>query len=80
MCYDELDLEAFSKRNDVDFRSYFADELGRLVPLEQDGLIEIGQSRIRITSRGRLLLRSIAMVFDRYLASEQNSGRYSKAI
>ncbi len=80
MYYDELDFEAFSKRNSVDFRRYFADELGRLVPLEQDGLIEIGQSRIRITSRGRLLLRSIAMVFDRYLASEQNTGRYSKAI
>lgn len=80
MCYDELDLEAFSQRNSVDFRSYFADELARLVPLEQDGLIEIDPSRIRITARGRLLLRSIAMVFDRYLPGEQNSGRYSKAI
>ena len=68
MCYDELDLEAFSQRNSVDFRRYFADELGRLEPLEQDGLIELGPGRIRITPRGRLLLRSIAMVFDRYLA------------
>ncbi len=80
MCYDELDLEAFSERNMVDFRSYFADELGRLEPLEQDGLIEIGAGRIRITSRGRLLLRSIAMVFDRYLAIEENTSRFSKAI
>jgi oxygen-independent coproporphyrinogen III oxidase len=80
MCYDELDLEAFSKRNNVDFCSYFAAELERLGPLEQDGLIEIGTGKIRITSRGRLLLRSIAMVFDRYLAGEQNSSRYSRAI
>ncbi len=80
MCYDELDLEAFGKRNQVDFCSYFAAELGRLKPLEQDGLVEIGAGRIRITSRGRLLLRSIAMVFDRYLPGEQNSSRYSKAI
>jgi oxygen-independent coproporphyrinogen-3 oxidase len=80
MCYDEFDLEAFSERNKVDFRSYFANELVQLEPLGQDGLIEIGASRIRITSKGRLLLRSIAMVFDRYLASEQNTGRYSKAI
>jgi oxygen-independent coproporphyrinogen-3 oxidase len=80
MCYDELDLQAFSDRNKVDFRSYFAEELRRLAPLEQDGLVEVGDNSIRVTSKGRLLLRSIAMAFDRYLAVEQDSGRYSKAI
>ncbi|MCI0517945.1 MAG: oxygen-independent coproporphyrinogen III oxidase [Woeseiaceae bacterium] len=80
MCYDVLDLQAFSDRNNVDFRSCFAEELRRLGPLEQDGLIKTGAGSIRVTSKGRLLLRSIAMVFDRYLAAEQDPGRYSKAI
>lgn len=80
MCYDALDLDAFSVRNHIDFRSYFADELLRLQPLEQDRLIEVSDSSMRITPKGRLLLRSIAMVFDRYLAGADNEGRYSKAI
>jgi oxygen-independent coproporphyrinogen III oxidase len=80
MCYDELDFATFSMRNDVDFESYFATELERLADLMNDGLIELHESKMRITSRGRLLLRSIAMVFDRYLAAEQNTSRFSKAI
>jgi oxygen-independent coproporphyrinogen-3 oxidase len=80
MCYDELDFESFSNANDVDFCEYFANELRRLMPLERDGLIELDRSSIRITAKGRLLLRSIAMVFDRYLAAESDSSRFSKAI
>jgi oxygen-independent coproporphyrinogen-3 oxidase len=80
MCYDELDLGDFSKRHNIDFRSRFATELQRLGPLEQDGLIDLEENRILITPKGRLLLRSIAMVFDRYLAVEQDNNRYSRAI
>jgi oxygen-independent coproporphyrinogen-3 oxidase len=32
-----------------------------------DGLVCIGKERIEATARGRLLLRNIAMCFDRYL-------------
>ncbi|MDH4316358.1 MAG: oxygen-independent coproporphyrinogen III oxidase [Gammaproteobacteria bacterium] len=80
MCYDELNMAAFSERNDIDFCHYFADELRRLIPLERHGLLELDADRIVITSKGRLLLRSIAMVFDRYLAKEQDGSRFSKAI
>jgi coproporphyrinogen III oxidase-like Fe-S oxidoreductase len=51
----------------------------RLEPLLQDGLVELGEERIAITPAGRLLLRSIAMVFDRYIATAQNE-RFSRAI
>ena len=80
MCYDELSFEAFGAKHDIDFVQYFASEIERLQPLADDDLIELDQSGIVITQKGRLLLRSIAMVFDRYIDQTQNDNRFSKAI
>ncbi len=80
MCHDQLAFADFSNRNNIDFADYFASELTRLGPLADDGLILLGPEGIHITAKGRLLLRSIAMIFDRYLADDLNNGRFSKAI
>ncbi len=80
MCHDQLAFTEFGKQNDIVFADYFAPELSRLSPLVDDGLITLGSEGIHITPRGRLLLRSIAMTFDRYLADDLNDGRFSKAI
>jgi len=80
MCYDKLSFEEFGAKHSIDFASYFAAEIERLQPLADDGLIEVDQSGVNITQKGRLLLRSIAMVFDRYIDQAQNDNRFSKAI
>jgi oxygen-independent coproporphyrinogen-3 oxidase len=80
MCYDELVYDDFNTRNGVDFADYFAAEIGRLKPLADDGLIELSDSSIRITPKGRLLLRNIAMTFDRYIDLAENDNRFSRAI
>jgi oxygen-independent coproporphyrinogen-3 oxidase len=80
MCHDQLVFDEFGKKNDIVFKEYFKDEIGRLAPLVDDGLILLGPEGIQITAKGRLLLRSIAMVFDRYLSDDANDGRFSKAI
>ncbi len=80
MCYDELAFDDFNAAHDIDFATYFAVELERLRPLAEDGLIQLDSSAIIITDKGRLLLRSIAMVFDRYIDHAQNDNRFSKAI
>ena len=80
MCHDQLVFAEFSKNNKIDFEDYFAAELARLVPLADDGLVLIGPEGIQITAKGRLLLRSIAMAFDRYLDNDNSEGRFSKAI
>ncbi len=80
MCYDRLDYEEFGKRIGIDFCEYFASELTKLDVLEQDGLIELSDAGIRITPKGRLLLRNIAMTFDRYIDLAENDSRFSKAI
>jgi oxygen-independent coproporphyrinogen-3 oxidase len=80
MCYDQLDYDAFGQQHGVDFRDYFATEIKRLTPLADDDLINLDDAGIQITPKGRLLLRNIAMTFDRYFGNEDNSDRFSKAI
>src|SRR5690606_28397650 len=75
MCQGEIDIAAFEYRHGIDFPAYFADSLERLEPLVEDGLVRIDRNVIAATSRGRLLLRIIAMCFDRYLTSPQTGGR-----
>jgi coproporphyrinogen III oxidase-like Fe-S oxidoreductase len=49
--------------------------------LEQDGLLTVGPEWISVTPRGRLLIRNICMVFDRYLQDKRAEGpRYSRTI
>ncbi len=80
MCYDSLSFNEFGREHDIDFRDYFAIEIKRLAALAEDGLLELGDSGVAITQKGRLLLRSIAMVFDRYIDQSENDKRFSKAI
>ena len=80
MCYDRLNFATFNTDNGIEFRDYFDDELTRLEPLAKDGLITLDENAITITPKGRLLLRSIAMTFDRHMSRVENDGRFSKAI
>jgi len=80
MCQGEIPTAALERRYGIDFRSYFADALARLAPLEADGLVRREGGRIVATPRGRLLLRNIAMCFDRYLHQPTAPSRFSRAI
>lgn len=81
MCQAQIPVDALQRRYDIDFGEYFADAMQRLQPLQDDGLVRIEPQRISATARGRLLLRNIAMCFDRYLPTEQPATpRYSRAI
>ncbi len=80
MCYDALEFDAFDAAHGIEFRRYFADELEELEPLVADGLIEVDDAAIHIQPKGRLLLRNIAMKFDRHLREMQETNRFSRAI
>jgi oxygen-independent coproporphyrinogen-3 oxidase len=67
MCQGKIDIAAVEHRHDIDFHSYFEDALRQLDPLIDDGLVTFDGELLRATSRGRLLLRIIAMCFDAYL-------------
>ena len=82
MCQGEIPMRALERRHGIDFTEYFADALIKLQPLVDDGLAHIEADRITVTSRGRLLLRNIAMCFDRYLDRPVTDAqpRFSRAI
>jgi oxygen-independent coproporphyrinogen-3 oxidase len=78
MCAPEVDLPALSAELGVDVAALFEEELKRLAPLEEDGLIERTPRGFRITPLGRILLRNIAMAFD--TDQTVRDGRYSRTV
>jgi oxygen-independent coproporphyrinogen-3 oxidase len=64
----------------IDFREYFADALDRLVPCEEDGLVEISDTEVRATPLGRVFLRNLAMPFDAYLTDAAEKPTFSKTL
>ena len=80
MCNFELDFAALSEAHGVPFAGMFAPELTALAPMVEDGLVELSDDRLRVTTRGRLLVRTVAMIFDRYLRESLQKQRYSRVI
>lgn len=70
MCNGALDMAMFGARHAIDFPAVFAGELIALAPLEQEGLVRRDRHSLQVTPLGRLLVRRIAMVFDRYLQND----------
>lgn len=69
------DGEGFA-RAEVDER--LASGLSRLGPFEEDGLVVREGGRVRVTPRGRLAVRNVAMLFDPLL--EAGAARYSRTV
>jgi oxygen-independent coproporphyrinogen III oxidase len=80
MCQSTVAFERVEAAHGIAFHDYFATELAELGPLAADGLIEITADAIAVTPRGRLLVRSVAMRFDRYLRGPLEPARYSRVI
>lgn len=80
MCHFTLSIEAVEIAHLIDFKSYFDAELAALREMEEAGLVQISDGWITVLPRGRLLVRAIAMVFDRYLRADRERTRYSKVI
>ncbi len=80
MCHGSIDVAAVERRHGVRFDGYFAPELQRLRALETDGLVALGEGSIRLTPKGRLLMRTVAMTFDAYLAADSRPAGMSRVI
>jgi len=80
MCHFALSKEAFNTGFGIDFDSYFATELAELAEYEREGLVVLAPDRLVVTPKGRMLIRNVCMVFDKYLRTRQEHARYSKVI
>jgi oxygen-independent coproporphyrinogen-3 oxidase len=87
MCNFELSIASIETAYPITFSSYFERELESLLQLQQDGLVQLDDEWLTVTTKGRLLIRNICMVFDRYLHSPVSAqaaaapvARYSRTI
>jgi oxygen-independent coproporphyrinogen-3 oxidase len=72
MCNGHLDVRDVEARFGVVFADYFAAELAALAAPgapQADGLVAVGPDTLDVTPTGRLFVRNVCMVFDRYLAA-----------
>jgi oxygen-independent coproporphyrinogen-3 oxidase len=69
----KLDISDCNQQFGVDFNSEFSRELKALEPMRADRLVEIGETEITVTERGRPFLRNICMPFDAYLLDAGNN-------
>jgi oxygen-independent coproporphyrinogen-3 oxidase len=79
ICHFELEKAKVEQAYNIRFDAYFEAELKDLAGMEQDGLLTLSAERIQVADAGKLLIRNICMVFDRYLR-EKNNQRFSKVI
>jgi oxygen-independent coproporphyrinogen-3 oxidase len=80
MCNFRVSIESIELSYPIDFRRHFAAELHELKRLADDGLVELQPDWIVVAPKGRLLVRAIAMIFDRYLREARERASYSKVI
>jgi len=64
----------------IRFDDYFAGELQKLETLRTDGLVDLSAESISVTQLGRIFIRNVGMVFDKYLQQPKNNPVFSKTL
>jgi oxygen-independent coproporphyrinogen III oxidase len=82
LCHTVIPKREVEREFSISFDEYFATELGRLEEPRAEGLVELAPGEIRVTPLGRIFIRNVAMVFDRYLHEQQMDQRplFSKTL
>ncbi|HEY4468163.1 MAG TPA: oxygen-independent coproporphyrinogen III oxidase [Klebsiella sp.] len=80
ICNFRLDFSAIEAQWGLDFGSYFVQDLQLLAPLVKDGLVDMDEKSIKVTPKGRLLIRNICMCFDAYLRQKARMQQFSRVI
>jgi oxygen-independent coproporphyrinogen III oxidase len=82
LCHTVIVKGEISKQFGINFDEYFAPELERLKPPQEDGLVVINDKEIRTAWLGRIFIRNLAMIFDPYLEKQQLAARplFSKTL
>ncbi|MDG2785354.1 oxygen-independent coproporphyrinogen III oxidase, partial [Vibrio parahaemolyticus] len=80
ICNFKLDKKAIESEFKVKFDQYFKEDLQLLQTFINDELVEVDDNEIRVTLRGRLLIRNICMSFDKYLRAKARQQQFSRVI
>ena len=79
-CHFTVSKESISIAHLIEFDAYFGPEMRDLERLAADGMVELEDDWIHVTPRGRLLVRAVCMVFDKYLRRSEERTRYSRVM
>lgn len=79
MCNGEVDLHALGLEHGIDAESYFAAELAQLTDHADLASFERRDHRITTTEMGKMLVRNVCMLFDRYYVGDKVQ-RFSSTI
>ena len=71
LCHTVIPKNEIEREFSISFDEYFATELERLEELRAEGLVDLAHGEIRVLPLGRIFIRNVAMVFDRYLHEQQ---------
>ncbi len=80
LCHCVLQKKEIEEEFGIRFDEYFADEIARLSPLARDGLVMLEPDSISVTSLGRIFIRNVGMVFDKYLLKPKDKPLFSKTL
>ena len=80
MCQGEIDFQSINLAWLCDFQRDFAPELLQLQQLAADGLLQLRPDGFSLTPTGWLMVRAVAMVFDKHLQQDLQRTRYSQII
>jgi oxygen-independent coproporphyrinogen-3 oxidase len=80
MCQGEVDFASVNAAWLCDFERDFAPELEQLHALAADGLLQLRADGFSLSATGWLLVRAVAMVFDKPLQADLQRTRYSQII
>ena len=79
-CHFRLDTQAIARNWNIDFKRYFAAELTQLADMIEDGLLTIDDDEIVVQQAGRILVRNICMIFDRFQQQATTPNAFSRTI
>jgi oxygen-independent coproporphyrinogen-3 oxidase len=79
MCCTTLNIAEIEAKYQISFAEYFHDELERARFYADEGLLDLNDASVSVTSKGRMFVRAFSMIFDHYL-SRQSGAKYSKLI
>jgi oxygen-independent coproporphyrinogen-3 oxidase len=80
MCHGRVDFAEIERVHGIRMRETFADELQRLEPMAEDGLVTLDDDAIQVTRSGWFVVRALALVFDRYLRNNASRERFSRMV
>ncbi|NBT59489.1 oxygen-independent coproporphyrinogen III oxidase, partial [bacterium] len=80
MCQFKLDGREFEARFGKSFETKYQWELSQLGDFFNEGILEGNTHSMKVTGLGRLFVRNVAMLFDAYLRTPNQTATYSKTV